>query len=78
VAYVQLVKFTFTPTGKPKLKLGDTYLLGECQKGPQASEPDAGFEDCTRTENHGRAHSFDRGAWFTCSLGCCTADAGAA
>ena len=82
-ARVQFVSLTFQGNGKPRLDIRPNALdVTICEPGKHDST-DAGFKDCTQG-NTGQPTppappfapptSFNRGAWFTCSLGCCTTE----
>ena len=78
-AILQLVKLDFSPQGKPKLDLmPGAWQVGKCKDGDGHHDTaDAGFKDCNAQANAGAPlvpNSFNRGAWFTCSLGCCTTE----
>ena len=79
-ANYQLVNLDFDGRGRPKLDLlPGKHPIGQCdsEKHPAA---DAGFKECPPPRPANPASplvlptSFNRGAWFTCSLGCCTTD----
>jgi hypothetical protein len=81
-ATLQLANLDFRGNGKPVKDLMPTsWIVSKCDDGhtgPYPS-PNAGFKDCTGAPTPGVplvATSFNRGAWFTCSLGCCTTDSG--
>ncbi len=77
-ANYQLVNLDFDGRGRPKLDL----LPGKHPIGPCDSEhhdaASAGFKECPLQPAPASPlvlpTSFNRGAWFTCSLGCCTTD----
>lgn len=89
VATARLVNLDYDNDGEPKLKLhGGPFEMRRCDDGDSHhGEADAGFKKCdkpTPTNVKGAAAesllalptSFNRGAWITCSLGCCTSESG--
>jgi len=77
----QLVKLEYDDRGKPTLEtMPDTLRIVKCPDNDPAPNPnsDAGFKECFGMVHPASTtvlpNSFNRGAWFTCSLGCCTTD----
>jgi len=76
---MRLWNLTYNSDGTPKLAQGREFPLQVCHRETiPPTEPDAGFKDCSLPSGADRfaVKSFDRGAWFTCSVGCCTSDSG--
>jgi hypothetical protein len=81
-ATLKLVKLDFDQNGRPTLDTTRKPLtVIRCQDGNPNPHPtaDAGFKPCdTKPDTaplFALPNSFNRGAWFTCSLGCCTTGA---
>jgi hypothetical protein len=79
-AIAHLVNLHFQGNGTPKLDINPTPLMvTQCEAGKHDTT-DAGFKDCptpprtAATSPDAPPPTFNRGAWFTCSLGCCTTE----
>jgi hypothetical protein len=78
-ATLQLVNLDFDGRGRPELDLKPRkWDVGPCDS-EHHDAADAGFKECPPPTNPATPPfavptSFNRGAWFTCSLGCCTTE----
>jgi hypothetical protein len=78
-ANLQLVNLDFDRDGKPVLELlPKVWTAGRCESGHHASAS-AGFKDCPPPKGTAPTAptafpAFNKGAWFTCSLGCCSTE----
>jgi hypothetical protein len=81
-AVAQFVSLDFQGNGKAKLDtMRKRLMVTICDSGMHDST-DAGFKECgsgvsgqpTPAPPFALPSSFNRGAWFTCSLGCCTTE----
>ena len=75
-ANFQLVNLDFDGRGRPKLDLMPRKRPVNPCDSEHHTAADAGFKECrppsTPAPPFALPTSFNRGAWFTCSLGCCT------
>jgi hypothetical protein len=75
-ANLQLVNLDFDGRGRPKLDLMPGKRPVAACDSEHHDAADAGFKECPAQPSPAPPFalptSFNRGAWFTCSLGCCT------
>jgi hypothetical protein len=74
-ANLQIANLDFDRDGNPVLDLlPKIWTVRKCEPGHHDSAG-AGFKDCPpRDPAAPLVNTFNRGAWFTCSLGCCTTE----
>jgi hypothetical protein len=79
-AVAHFVNLHFLGNGTPKLDImPNTLPVRLCESGKHGTT-DAAFKDCPDRQSSGATSpdapppTFNKGAWFTCSLGCCTTD----
>lgn len=79
-AIAHFVNLHFLGNGTPRLDVMPTPLtVSLCEPGKHGTT-DAAFKDCPDRQSTGATSptapppTFNKGAWFTCSLGCCTTE----